>query len=345
MTSITVTAPAKVNLFLKVLSKRKDSYHNIVTLFERISLADTIKISKIPKGILIKSDKFLTKDPKDNLVYKAAEEILKRGKVRTGVRIEIRKKIPIAAGLGGGSSDAAATLMGINKLFNLRWNRAILMSLGKAIGADVSFFILDTPFALGKGIGDNLRIIDTKTRLWHLLIYPGFKVSTKDIYKAFDGLAGPGLKRLTLRPFDKNSGSNPEPSRRIRRCSGSSTELLPRCLTYAGRNVKMIFPLTLRQAQGQSLAFAEGLTDYEDAESMFYNDLGHACVLKKGIIGNILESLAQLLGKKFIISGSGPSLFCLYRTRKEAIAAKRAILRSVPAKKRQGWQVFVVQTS
>ena len=79
MHSITVKAPAKVNLFLKVLSKRKDSYHNILTIFERISLADTIKISKISKGIIVESDSSITLNPKDNLAYKAAEAILKRG--------------------------------------------------------------------------------------------------------------------------------------------------------------------------------------------------------------------------------------------------------------------------
>src|SRR3989338_6988043 len=99
MNSVIVKAPAKVNLFLHVLSKRRDSYHNIYTLFERISLADVIKITKIPKGIVVKSNVFITRNPKDNLVYKAAEAILKRGKVKSGVKIEIKKRIPIAAGL------------------------------------------------------------------------------------------------------------------------------------------------------------------------------------------------------------------------------------------------------
>jgi 4-diphosphocytidyl-2-C-methyl-D-erythritol kinase len=295
MNSITVKAPAKVNLFLKVLSKRKDSYHNIHTLFERISLADTIKITKIPKEIIVKSDKFLTKDPKDNLVYKAAEAILRRGRIKSGVRIQIKKRIPVAAGLGGGSSDAASVLMGINKLFGLSLNDNMLISLGRSIGADVPFFLLNTPFATGKGIGDDLNIIKIKRRLWHLLIYPGFKVNTKDIYKAFDRLTGSRLKRLT----------------------------------YGNSGAKIISPLT----------------DYKDIESMLYNDLEYPCVLEKGIIGCILEGLAQLLGRKLIVSGSGPSLFCLYRTGKEAIAARDAVLRSVPANIRRGWQIFVVKTS
>lgn len=295
MNSITVRAPAKVNLFLKILSKRKDSYHNIHTLFERISLADTIKVSKIPEGIIVRSDRPITRNPKDNLVYKSAQSILKRGRIRSGVRIEIKKKIPIAAGLGGGSSDAAATLIGINKLFNIKLGRSALMSLGKKIGADVPFFMLDTPLAVGKGIGDNLNIIDSKLKLWHLLIYPGFKVNTKDIYRAFDSLERSGSKRLT----------------------------------YGRMGAKIAFPLT----------------GYMDIESMLYNDLERACVSKKGIIGSILGSLAQLLDRRFIVSGSGPSLFCLYRTGKEAIKARQTVLRSVPAEERSIWQIFVVKTS
>ncbi len=187
MTSITVTAPAKVNLFLKVLSKRKDSYHNILTLLERISLADKIKISKILKGIIVKSDKLITRNPKDNLVYRAAEMILKHGRIKSGVKIEIKKRIPIAAGLGGGSSDAAAVLIGLNKLFRLRLNNNTLSGFGKKLGADVPFFILNTPFAIGRSKGDVLKTVHSKSRFWHLLIYPGFKMATKDVYKAFHG--------------------------------------------------------------------------------------------------------------------------------------------------------------
>ena len=295
MTSITVRAHAKVNLFLKVLSKRKDSYHNIITLFERISLADTIKISKIPNGIIVKSDKFLTRNPKDNLVYKAAEAILGRGRIRTGVKIEIKKNIPVAAGLGGGSSDAASVLMGINKLFGLKLNNKILISLGSSIGADVPFFLLNTPFAVGKGIGDNLSIIKIRRRLWHLLIYPGFKVTTKDVYKVFDAITGSGLKHLT----------------------------------YGNSGVKIVSPLA----------------DYRDTEHMLYNDLEAATVAKKCIIGKILKGLGHLLNKKFIVSGSGPSLFCLYGTRKEASTAKKTVLKSMPSRERKGWQIFVVRTS
>lgn len=289
MTSIEVTAPAKVNLFLKVLNRRKDSYHNILTLFERISLTDTIKISRIPKGIKISSDKLITKKAQDNLVYKAAAMILGHRNIG-GVRISIKKNIPIAAGLGGGSSDAAATLIGINKLFDLKLEEGELMRLAGSLGADVSFFILNTPFAIGKDRGDKLQRLKSRVKLWHLLIYPNFYISTKSIYGA-----------------------------------------LPRGLTRPESGDKIPLPLGKRP-------------DFDGFETMMHNDLEDTVVSRKKIIGKIIERLALSLDKKAVVSGSGPSIFCLYRTRKEAQSAKKKFLMSVPARERKGWQVFVVGT-
>ncbi len=308
MNSITLLAPAKVNLFLKVLNKRKDGYHNILTLFERISLADKITISKIPRGIVVSSDKFITGDPKDNLVYKAAELILKHGsrrgglnlpygrngKRRSGVKIRIEKRIPIAAGLGGGSSDAASALIGINRLFNLKLKQNELALLGRKLGADVPFFLMDTPFAIGKGRGDELKKADIAAMPWHLIINPGFRLPTKDIYEAYDK-AGP--KGLTTNGADD----------RIHR----------------------------------SLC---GSVNFKSLEQVLYNDLGLIAIAKSAVLGSTIERLAYHLGRKAIVSGSGPSVFCLYRTRKEAMAGKRKLFRSVPARERKLWQVFIART-
>ena len=309
MHSITVKAPAKVNLFLKVLSKRKDGYHNILTLFERISLADTIKISRIPEGIIVKSDKPITLHAKDNLVFKAAEAVLKRGKVGSGVKIEITKRIPVASGLGGGSSDAASTMIGIKRLLGLKLSDKRLLAIGKRLGSDVSFFLLDTPFAIGKGRGEILKAVRSKVKLWHLIIKAASKTGTKDIYGAFDASV--------------NSVSNPELNEGFDRA--------PKHLTPQDGSAKIRIPSKLRMG-------------YAEAESMLYNDLERAVSLNKGIISGISKSLAQLLNKKIIISGSGPSLFCLYRTRREAIDARDTVLRSVSARSRAGWQIFIADT-
>lgn len=310
MKSITLTAPAKVNIFLKILNKRKDGYHNILTLFERISLADKITISKMPRGIVMSSDKFITDDPKDNLVYKAAELILKykemdRGLIRAekggeirekkGVRIRVEKRIPIAAGLGGGSSDAASVLVGMNRLFDMGLKEDELAALGRKIGADVPFFIMDTPFAIGTGRGDELKKADIAARPWHLIINPGFRLPTKDIYEAYDKA---GLKGLTMKGADV----------RIHR----------------------------------SLS---GSVNFKSLEQVLYNDLGLIAIAKKRVLGSIVERLAYHLGKKAIVSGSGPSVFCLYRTGKEAGKAKEKLFRNVPAQERKLWQVFIARTA
>ncbi|MDD5428411.1 MAG: 4-(cytidine 5'-diphospho)-2-C-methyl-D-erythritol kinase [Candidatus Omnitrophica bacterium] len=293
MRSITLTAPAKVNLFLKVLNKREDGYHNIFTLFERISLADKITITAIPKGIRVSSDKSITADPKDNLVYKAAELILKHAKIAKGVNIRIKKVIPIAAGLGGGSSDAASTLIGINKLFSLRFPENKLLFLAEKLGADVPFFVLNSDFALGKGKGGDLTRIKSNIKLWHLIIYTGSKTSTRDIYDAFDLKA----KRLT---FD------------------GADDKIPRYLS--------------------------GSFDRGVLEKMLCNDLEDAAISKNLGLKIIIERLASSLGKKAIVSGSGPSVFCLCSTGKEAMAAKRELFKAVPAGERKEWQVFIART-
>lgn len=326
MNSIIVIAPAKVNLFLKILNKRKDGCHNLITLFERVSLADEIKISKIPHGIKLKSDKFITADPKDNLAYKAAELILryirtdkgskgvnikvKKGKVCGGVDIRIRKNIPIAAGLGGGSSDAASVLMGINKLYSLKLRTIELVKLAKKLGADVPFFVLEAPFAIGRSIGDKLEKLNTNICLWHIIVSPGPKMSTKEMYDAFDVSTKDLIPRLR---------------------SGSSTELLSKYLTTDFADDKINRPL--RRSM-----------DFNAAESMLYNNLEEIVISKKPVTGMILERLASSASRRSIVAGSGPSVFCLCLSRKEAITARKKLLGSLPARDRNGWQIFIAKT-
>ena len=286
MNSIELKAYAKVNLLLKVLSKRKDGYHNLLTIFERISLADHIKISKIPEGIIVTCDKAVTAKSTDNIAYKAAKLILMTSKAKSGIRIHIQKRIPIAAGLGGGSADAAAVLVGINKLLNFNISKEKLMRLGSKLGADVPFFIFNTPFAIGRGIGDELEKLNLRAKFFHILIYPGFKVATKEVYQALDL----GLTR-------KNSGD------------------------------RMAIPVSC-----------------DDVGSFIYNDLGGVVAAKKPIIGKIIRRLASSLGRRAMVSGSGPSVFCLYRTRREAIGARRELLRGLPVSLTRRWQLFIVET-
>jgi len=183
---------AKINLYLEVLKKRKDHYHQIVTLFERIDLSDQISIRpRADKAIrIISTHPDIPKD-KTNLAYRAAD-FLKRGfAIERGVDIKIDKRIPVACGLAGGSSNAASALLLLNRLWKLKLTRKELIAYGKKLGADVPFFLADTAFALGMGRGDDIRPLRTiKKRFWHVLVVPRLKVSTQKVYLRLDELLG-----------------------------------------------------------------------------------------------------------------------------------------------------------
>lgn len=191
---------AKLNLYLEVLNKRADGYHNIKTLFERINLADKIslKSTQSPKIIITSNSRLIPKD-KRNFAYQAAKLLKSQCGAKKGVRIHIEKNIPMGAGLAGGSSNAATVLMGLNKLWNLRLSRSKLAGIAARIGSDVPFFVYDTPFALAGGRGEKIKIVNSlkNVGLWHILVIPKFKVSTPAIYKQWDTLKDNKKARLT----------------------------------------------------------------------------------------------------------------------------------------------------
>jgi 4-diphosphocytidyl-2-C-methyl-D-erythritol kinase len=186
-------SPAKVNLCLNVLGKRKDGYHELETVFERIGLGDRLTLSERPDGIRLRVQGQKVPAGPTNLVWRAAELLQRRYRVQKGVAIVLEKNIPVAAGLGGGSSNAAAALLGLNRLWKLRLSRATLLKLGAELGSDVPFFILETPFALGTGRGEKLKkIASGASRFWHVVVRPDFGISTQEAYAAV------GAPSLTL---------------------------------------------------------------------------------------------------------------------------------------------------
>jgi 4-diphosphocytidyl-2-C-methyl-D-erythritol kinase len=179
-----IESPAKVNLRLEVLRKREDGYHEIRTLFQKISLHDTLHFSlNRRKGVRIRTDHVGLPTGRKNLVYHAARSMLDRSNYGGGIDIHIEKRIPLGAGLGGGSSNAAAALKALNELLNANLSQKELMVLGEQIGADVPFFLLEGS-AIGSGIGERLRKI-TLPRLCYLLLNPGFEVSARWAYQNF----------------------------------------------------------------------------------------------------------------------------------------------------------------
>lgn len=181
--SLTLKSPAKLNLYLNVLRKRKDGYHDIETIFERIDLADRVALTKIPAGIHITSNRHDLSCDQTNLAYRAASLLFRKKRIRGGVHIHLHKRIPIAGGMGGGSSNAATVLLGLNRLFGLRLSRKTLLSLGRHLGADVPFFLLETPFAIGTKRGDRVTPIRSSLKILHLIVNNRVKVPTQGIYQ------------------------------------------------------------------------------------------------------------------------------------------------------------------
>jgi 4-diphosphocytidyl-2-C-methyl-D-erythritol kinase len=181
--SITLSAPAKVNYLLDVIRRRPDGYHDLRMVMQRVDLCDEITVSLTEKpSITVSCDKSSVPGGPGNIAWKAANALLELTNRTLGVEISIVKNIPVAAGLGGGSSDAASVLMGMNEMLELGFSDQRLMEIGVTMGADVPFFIFKKT-ALAEGIGDALTIMPEMPAAWILLVNPGVHVSTSWVYK------------------------------------------------------------------------------------------------------------------------------------------------------------------
>jgi len=180
-----IHSPAKINLFLKITGKRPDGYHDLITLMCCIDLYDTISIAFNAKKISVICNNPKIPEDKTNLAHSAATLFLKSLNKQECVEICITKNIPVGAGLGGGSSNAASVLLGLNHYYGSPFSQEELMSMGQSIGADVPFFIFKKP-AIASGIGENLEAYEGLTPYKILLIYPGFSVSTTKVYNNFN---------------------------------------------------------------------------------------------------------------------------------------------------------------
>lgn len=183
---LNLQAPAKINLYLKVLCRRQDGYHELSTWMQKLTLADEITLSSVRAGIKLHCFGADLAADETNLAHKAAGLFFKKTGLKTGVEIELVKNVPIAAGLGGGSSDAAAVLTGLNTLFSTGLSNAELMELGLSLGADVPFFVSGCCAAIATGIGEKLEKKDSLKECWFVLVNPGFPVSTKWAFENFD---------------------------------------------------------------------------------------------------------------------------------------------------------------
>lgn len=180
-----IEAPAKLNARLKIIDRREDGYHELVSIMVPVDLFDTLVLKVIRRsGIKIESEGFTVPTDEKNLVYRAAESFLSQTGITDGISVKLVKKIPVAAGLGGGSSDAAATLLCLNEINSRPLSDSELQDLAVQLGADVPFFLYCRP-ALARGIGEILEPLMKWPRFWYVIVTPPLQICTSWAYRNY----------------------------------------------------------------------------------------------------------------------------------------------------------------
>jgi 4-diphosphocytidyl-2-C-methyl-D-erythritol kinase len=198
--ALALPAFAKINLGLEVLGVRQDGYHELRTLFQTVDLHDDVSLTPTKEGITLRCSHPLVPTGADNLAHRAAEELARFAGISKGVEITLTKRIPVAGGLGGGSSDAAAVLIGLDRLWDLKLGRAGLHPLARRIGADVPFFLLGGT-ALGLGRGDEVYPLSRQVRAHVVLVDPERPVSTAAVFRRIDEGLTPRENSYTIFRF------------------------------------------------------------------------------------------------------------------------------------------------
>ena len=284
MNSIQLKSRAKINLSIDVLGKREDGYHLVEMIMQTIDLFDKIKIFSLKEDtIIIESNSLDIPLDSKNIVYKAADLIKKQYNIKEGVKIIIEKNIPIAAGMAGGSSNAAAVLVGLNQLWQLKLSENKLKELGLKLGADVPFCI-GGQTALAENIGEKLTKIDgLSENIFILVCKPELFVSTKEIYEEIDS------KIIEKRP-----------------------------------NNKLLIQL-LKENKIQQIA------------DNMYNVLEEVTRERYPVIEEIEKIMMENDALGSMMSGSGPTVFGLYRNREDAENCKNKLLKKFS-------QVYIVKS-
>ncbi|MGO9244329.1 MAG: 4-(cytidine 5'-diphospho)-2-C-methyl-D-erythritol kinase [Verrucomicrobiia bacterium] len=194
---LTVFSPAKINLYLRILGKRPDGYHEIETLMLPLGFGDEITLRPHKDGLMLECDNPSLPTDDSNLALRAARQLAERCGVKRGAKIALTKRTPLAAGLGGGSSNAAAVLLGLKQLWGLQADDSILHELAAGMGSDINFFMAGGA-GLCRGRGERIEAIPCKLSASVLLVNPGFGISTKWAYETWAKAAAES--RLTVSP-------------------------------------------------------------------------------------------------------------------------------------------------
>lgn len=278
---LTIKTPSKINWSLSILKKRTDGYHDIISLIQAIDLYDTLvfeesKVIELVCNAPIKME--------NNLVYKAAKVLANYAGIKKGVKITIKKDIPIGAGLAGGSSDAAATLKVLNEFWNINLNSEELIQLGKSLGSDVTFFF-HLPISIVEGKGEIIKPLEIKNSYNLLLIKPPFSISTRWAYESFE------IKSQLTENYEK-----------------------------INNNIWQLYDL-----------LCKGVLD----NIYLWNDLEKPVIRRYPEIDRLKKRLLKAGAKVSLMSGSGSTVFGLFKSKEEALIASEGF---------NGYWVRVVQT-
>ncbi|MEK6528012.1 MAG: 4-(cytidine 5'-diphospho)-2-C-methyl-D-erythritol kinase [Nitrospirota bacterium] len=318
---LSLKAPAKINLFLRVFGRRCDGYHEIKSLIQKINLhdvltftlSDNLKVTTsfsdagqfvvdLPAG---QAGSTLREDiPEEhNLVYKAAVLLRNKCSVKSGAKINLNKKIPLSAGLGGGSSDAASALLGLNKIWSLGLSNGDLYEFAEQLGADVPFF-LNGPRAFVEGKGEKITNIEAGNSFHILLVKPHITVSTAWVYNSYQLLvASNELKdNNTTQDFELNSSL--------------VTHHSSRSLRWLTNEVNKVDNITL---------FIKAVEKAELRKSKeIFNDLEAVTIKSFPVIADIKDRLIGEGAIFSLMSGSGPTVFGIFNSAEEAMDASKA---------------------
>jgi len=320
--TLRLESPAKVNLRLEILKRREDGYHELRTVFQKISLHDTLSFSlRKGRGVSITADHPKLPVGKKNLVYRAVQSMLKVSGYRGGVHVEIEKRIPLGAGLGGGSSNAATTMKALNQLLEMNLPEKELMRMGLEIGADVPFFFLESA-AIGSGVGERLKKVKLPN-LWYVLIYPNFEVSTRWAYQNFV------LARSAGRNIRFRDGAE-------KHRSGSTLNLRPE-LSPRGKSQPSGYGAERLTKQQFHINLHKFLKTPDGISRILLNHLEALVSKKYPQIGIMKKALLSAGALGALMTGSGPTVFGLFQEAKSAARAYEKIRRMVRGK---GWEVF-----
>ena len=296
--SFSLNAPAKINWFLNVLGLRDDGFHEIRSLMQKISLYDMLTFSP-SNDLTLQSDTSIPVE--QNLVYKAALLLKNTCGINKGALITLNKNIPAGAGLGGGSSDAASTLLGLNKLWSLNLSTGYLCNIAEQLGSDIPFFLYG-PIAFSHGRGEKITPCKVAKSVNLLIVKPPFPVSTAWVYREY---------KNRIQAENKKTGIWEDASKKD-----------PNFQAYA-----KLSELTKKDNEADNIDYFIRLlekAEFGDLADLLTNDLESVTIKCFPVISEIKNRLKELGAIFSMMSGSGPAVFGIFRSAEDAEKASKA---------------------